>query len=132
MIPTRGTHEGYPYTMLSMNAMNTSNHSLPPTISSAYTDAPDLHPNLVLGSLHLLFWLFFHPSAWRNYVARIDPTLRVDFSLAESGRKRWRNNKIRRLVIQTYFIYPITINLLIVIVSWFLGKANDGIVRGVS
>ena len=34
------------------------------------TDAPELHPNLILGSLQLLFWLFFHPSAWRNHVAR--------------------------------------------------------------
>lgn len=46
----------------------------------AYTDAPDLHPNLLLASLQLLFWLFFHPTAWRNYITRLDPDLHPDFN----------------------------------------------------
>ena len=35
--------------------------------ADAYTDAPALHPNLLAGSLHLLFWLCFHPVAWVNH-----------------------------------------------------------------
>lgn len=55
----------------------------PDPLKNAYTDAPELHPNLLLGSLQLMVWLFFHPSAWRNHVKRIDPDLRPDFCLAE-------------------------------------------------
>ncbi len=62
-----------------------------PKTPNHYTDSPDLHPNLILGGFQLLFWLFFHPSAWRNYVARIDPNLRPDFCLTELGREQWRN-----------------------------------------
>jgi hypothetical protein len=38
-------------------------------------NAPEQHPNLILGSLQLLFWLFFRPSAWQNHLKRIDPAL---------------------------------------------------------
>ena len=44
-----------------------------PGLKNAYPDAPELHSNLILGSLQLLFWLLFHPTAWRHYVACIDP-----------------------------------------------------------
>ena len=37
---------------------------------NAYTNEPEKHPNLILGSLQLLFWLFFRPSAWQNYLKR--------------------------------------------------------------
>ena len=40
-------------------------------VRNAFTDAPELHPNLILGSLQLLFWLFVHPSAWRSHVAAL-------------------------------------------------------------
>ena len=57
---------------------------------TAYTDASRLHPNLILSSLQLPFWLLFHPSAWRHFVARIDPALRPDFTLAGLSRAQRR------------------------------------------
>src|SRR5262249_42773555 len=45
-------------------------------VAKAYTDAPELHPNPIVAALQLAAWLFFHPAAWANHVARIDPTLR--------------------------------------------------------
>ena len=42
---------------------------------NAYTDAPQLHPNLILGSLQLFIWLFAHHSAWSSFVSQIDPGL---------------------------------------------------------
>ena len=80
-------------------------------LKNAYTDAPELHPNLLVGGLHLLFWLFFHPSAWRNYVARIDPSLRSDFSLAALSRKQWGNPALRRLLIAGYILWPCLLGL---------------------
>jgi hypothetical protein len=55
-------------------------------LKNVYTDAPALHPNLLPASLQLLVWLFFHPSAWRNHIARIDPTLSPNFTLARLTR----------------------------------------------
>ncbi|MEH2451789.1 AAA family ATPase [Nostoc sp.] len=84
---------------------------LPP---NAYTDAPQQHPNLILGSLQLLFWLVFRPSAWRNHLKRIDPILDTDSSLIILLRQgRWRNLALWQLFIQGYFILPILANLLL-------------------
>src|SRR5215510_959479 len=82
----------------------------------AYTDAPELHPNLFVGSLQLLFWLFFRPSAWRHYVARIDPTLRPDFCLAELQSAQWRHSAIRRLLVQGYVVLLALSGVLIVLI----------------
>ena len=55
-------------------------HGYPPgRYEPIYTDAPALRGNVVLATLQLMAWLFFHPSAWRNHVARVDPSLRPDF-----------------------------------------------------
>ncbi len=73
---------------------------------NAYTDSPALHPNFLLGSLQMLFWVFVHPSAWRSYAARIDPALRPDFSLAELSREQWRSPVLRRLL-PGYLVWPL-------------------------
>ncbi|WP_414755155.1 AAA family ATPase [Anabaena sp. CCY 9910] len=90
---------------------------------NAYTDAPEQHPNLILGSLQLLFWLFFRPAAWRNHLQRIDPILATDTSLTSfiSQGGRWRNSALWRLIIQGYLILPILANLLLGLVLWVLG-----------
>ncbi|MCU0494923.1 MAG: hypothetical protein MUD01_25330 [Chloroflexaceae bacterium] len=73
-----------------------------PTRISPYSDAPPLHPNFLLGSLHLLFWLFFHPTAYRNHIARIDPTLRPNFALLGLSWQQWRNREVQLLLAQAY------------------------------
>jgi hypothetical protein len=102
----------------------------PAVPSNAYTDAPELHPNLLLGSLQLLCWLLFHPSAWRNYVIRIDPTLRSDFTLAELSRAQWRNPALRRLLIMGYLLWPLLVGLLVSLVLWVLNLPGENIVYG--
>ncbi|NJR75545.1 MAG: ATP-binding protein, partial [Scytonema sp. CRU_2_7] len=75
--------------------------------SKIYTDAPEQHPNLILGSLQLLFWLFFRPKAWRNHLKRIDPNLEPDSSLFFLLRRgRWRNLALWWLLIQGYLVLP--------------------------
>nr|HID14231.1 hypothetical protein [Anaerolineae bacterium] len=104
---------------------------------NAYTDAPTLHPNLILGALQLLFWLFFHPSAWHHYVTRIDPDLRPDFCLADLSRAQWRNPALRRLLVTAYVLYPLLVGLLIGSVLWVLpdqlvGRIEYAMVKGVT
>ena len=77
----------------------------PPTFLTAYTDAPRLNPNLFIGSLQLVFWLFFHPSAWRNQIARVAPTLHKDFCLIELHLNQWQNPAIRGFLLQSYWVW---------------------------
>lgn len=87
-------------------------------LKNAFTDAPALHPNLILGSLHLLFWLLFHPAAWGHHLARLDPTLRPDFTLAEVGRAWWRLPLFRRLLLQVCLILPLLAGLPVGLILW--------------
>src|SRR5512147_430425 len=94
---------------------------------AAYTDAPELHPNIILGSLQLLFWIFIHPSAWANYVAGIDPALRTDFTLAELSPAQWRNPALRRLLVMVYVVWAGIIGLLIGVTLWLMGVPSANI-----
>jgi Novel STAND NTPase 1 len=104
----------------------------PTALPKAYTDAPELHPHLILGSLQLLFWLFFRPSAWANHMARIDTTLCPDFCLAELSRAQWRNPGVRRLLIMGSVVSPLLVGLLIGLVLWISGQPARSIAFGVA
>jgi hypothetical protein len=94
-------------------------------LKNAYTDAPELHPNLILGSLQLLFWLFFHPSAWRNQATRIDSSLTPDFTLAELNEAQWGSPALRRVLLQGYGILPLLVGLSTGLVLWLRGAPID-------
>ena len=83
---------------------------------NAYTDAPEQHPNLILGSLQLLFWLFFRPTAWRNHVERI------------RSRGLWRNQAWWRLLVQGCLILTSLTYLLIILVLWALDESVEYLV----
>ena len=95
---------------------------------NAFTDAPDLHPNLFLGSLHLIFWFIFHPSAWRNYVTRLEPGLDPDFTLTELSRRQWSSSKLRRFLIQVYILWPLPVGLTVALILWLKGVPDADII----
>lgn len=101
-------------------------------MKNAYTDGPELHRNLFLGALHLLFWLILHPSAWRSHVARIDPDLRPSFCLAELNRAHWRSPVLRRLLLQGYIVLPLLAASLAGVILWILGRPSGDIAFGVA
>ncbi len=103
-----------------------------PEMKNTYTDAPELHPNLLLGSLQLIFWLFFHPSAWRNHAARIAPGLRPDFCLAELSGAQWRDSALWRLLVQGYGVLPLLVSLLIGLVLKLQGISSEDIVHSIA
>ena len=80
-----------------------------------YTDTPEQHPNLILGSLQLLFWVIFRPTAWRNHVEQI----RLKGS--------WRNQDWWLLLVQGYFILPLLAYLLTISAFWGLGESVEEI-----
>jgi hypothetical protein len=95
--------------------------------TAAYTDAPALHPNLLVGSLHLLFWIFFRPSAWRAHVARVDPALAPNFALADLSRTQWRSPAVRRLVFQSFGIWAAVLNASMALALGLAGIAGTEI-----
>ncbi len=97
-------------------------------LEHAYTDSPLLHPNLLLGSLQLLFWLLVHPSAWHNHITRINPELPSDFYLTELTKTQWRNPDLRRLLIQGFVVWPLLVGLLV----WLFGIAPTSYIFGPS
>jgi hypothetical protein len=121
---------------------------------NAYTDSPEQHPNLILGSLQLLFWLFFHPSALRNHFKQVDPALDtksegkkrlrwwnlawwIDPALAtkSEGKKRlrWQNQALWKLLIQALVVLPvITIIIVVFLVFWPPGAPAEKIASCVS
>ncbi len=95
------------------------------TIQNCFTDTPELHPNLILGSLHLIFWIVFHPSAWRNHIHRIESTLPAEFTLTDLSRAHWRNPVLRRLMIQAYLVLPLLAGAVLGGVFWARGMPFD-------
>lgn len=95
-----------------------------PTVPpNAYTDAPEQHPNIILGSLQLLFWLFFRPSAWRNHLTRIDPALNPNRQ--QGTRLRWRNCALWRLLMQEYLILPFLAFSILGLILSALGESKE-------
>jgi hypothetical protein len=98
---------------------------------NAYTDAPEQHPNLILGSLQLLFWLLVRPSAWRNHLKRIEPAL--DTKSKSKTRLRWQNPALWKLLIQEFLILPVLANSIVVLpVLWLLSMPIQKIASGVA
>ncbi len=104
---------------------------------NAYTNSPKQHPNLILGSLQLLVWLFFRPSAWNNHLASIDPSLHRDSKSPICFP--WKKPAFWRLLFQGYIILPVMANLLqgLVLLAWgipikpILSSVQVGVLLGV-
>ena len=91
------------------------------------TDLPILPrspQNLLLGSFQIVFWLFFHPSAWRNYVARIDPTLQPQFALADLNRSQLSHPAIRRMLFSGCVFWPVLSGIVMGFIAWGLGLSD--------
>jgi hypothetical protein len=84
----------------------------------SYTHRPELQRNPLLGSLQLVGWLFFHPSAWRNHVGRIDSSLRPEFVLTELSRARAAIPEMRRLLAYGYGLLAVVVGLLFGVTLW--------------
>ncbi|HRQ41093.1 MAG TPA: ATP-binding protein [Chloroflexota bacterium] len=101
-----------------------------------YTDVPPLPKSLFLGSARLLFWLFFHPAAWRNHLARLDMRLPADFCLADLDGRHWRSLAVWRFLIQTYLAWPalVALALIFLLMAWRLPTAVIffGVMSGVT
>jgi hypothetical protein len=97
---------------------------------TAYSDEPTLSRSLLPGSWRLLFWLFFHPAAWRAHLAAIDPHLPPDFCIAELNRTQLRRFAFWRLLIMLFLAWPFLLMLLISLSLWVMGLSAQSIALG--
>ena len=105
--------------------VNSRQGSPNPQPLNSQTVTPLPHSNLFLDSLRVLFWLFFHPTDWRHYIAGIEPALSPGFTLLELNKAHWRNSRIRRLLIQVLIILPFVAAWPVGLVLWLQGAAFD-------
>ncbi len=99
---------------------------------STYTHAPAPRTGLLAGSVQLFAWLIFHPSAWRNYVRRLAPDLAPGFALAELPMSQWREPAIRRLGMQSIFIWVVGVGVVVGGCSWLGGASASASAFGVA
>jgi hypothetical protein len=99
---------------------------------NTFTHIPRLRSTLWLGSLQLLSWFFFHPTAWRNHIQRADSSLSPGFSLAELTWRQWQNRQIIRPLFMGYLYWPLWITLTCSLVLWLAGQWSAGLVWGVA
>lgn len=97
-----------------------------------FTDSPPLSRSLILGSLQLLFWLFFHPSAWRNHVQTLAPDLRPTFCLAEVGWRHWRRFVFWRFLFLSQLAWPLVVASVVALGLWLLDLPYAIIFLGVT
>jgi len=93
--------------------------------------APKLPGNILVGSWQMLFWLFFHPSAWQNVVRRMDAALPPDFCLAGLNRSSLRRLQFWRLLAMLYLAWPVLGALLIASGLWLLKAPWTNMALGV-
>lgn len=91
-----------------------------------FTNSPPLHANPLIGSIQLLFWLFFRPSAWRSYVQHLPGTIAPDFALLQLTKAQWLH-LIASPLLFTLFISPLLAILFGYILTWSLGVNGLGI-----
>lgn len=80
-----------------------------------------------LASFVIIFWLVFTPSAWRRYVASIDPNLSPDFALADLKKKHWQQLALWRLLWLGHGLWAIWISSFIMVCWCWLEMPSETI-----
>jgi hypothetical protein len=91
-----------------------------------------LHRNLFVSSLQLLGWLLFKPSAWGNHLARIDPSLKPDFTLLELHQTQKRNALLRRTIFVARFVRSCGVFILVSLSLVVTGASSENVAFGVA
>lgn len=100
--------------------------------ATLYTAPPQLHPNLLVSSLQLIFWLFIRPSAWQRLIDHIAPHLPSDFALSDLNRTHFQQPTLVRILLSGYLILPVLANILTGLVLWAIGQSTEEITIGIA
>jgi hypothetical protein len=80
----------------------------------------------VLASFMIVSWLLFTPSAWRRYVANIDPNLSPDFALADLKRQHWQ--LVWKLLILGHGLWSVWVSSIVILCLWLLDVPGEVLV----
>ncbi|MBV6623912.1 MAG: hypothetical protein KI793_13415 [Rivularia sp. (in: Bacteria)] len=85
-----------------------------PDYSKIYTHTPQQHPNLILGSLQLVLWMFFHPQAFRNHLKSIHPSFTANISFITVLQKLdiFKISAMWKFILQGLLILPLLLTVL--------------------
>ncbi len=72
----------------------------------------------ILGSFRIISWLLFTPSAWRAYVASIDPKLSPDFALTDL--KMQHVTAVWKLLVLGHGLWSVWVSLIVIVSLWLL------------
>ena len=89
-----------------------------------------LSANPFIGSVQLVIWLFFRPSAWRGYLQLIDPILPPHFCLAQLNDRHWQDRHLRRLLFHGYLVLPLLFFLFIICSLVFYDRLTESAITG--
>lgn len=81
----------------------------------------------IFASLVIIGWLLFTPSAWRRYVASIDPNLSPNFALAHLTKQHWQQPALWRLLLLGHGLTSLWVSLIVISCLWLLDTPNEGI-----
>jgi hypothetical protein len=92
-----------------------------------YSDKPRKYSNPLLGSLQLIFWIYIHPSAWRNFVNSLNSDLSPEFRLSDLNSTQWKNKSIQNILLQGQIIAPVIIGTvwLLFCIGFLSNKSTD-------
>ncbi len=97
------------------------------TDDNLYTAKPKPWQGWLAGSLQLVFWLAFSPSAWANHLRSIDVGLLPDFCLLDLSRAQWKDPALRRLIVQFCLVLPLIILMIFMPAYYFLYGSGGSI-----
>ncbi|MFO7678903.1 MAG: ATP-binding protein [Chloroflexota bacterium] len=100
-------------------------------VSDYQLGVPHAPGNILAGSWRLLFWLFFHPSAWQKTVSQVDASLLPDFCLADLKRRHLRQLQFWRLLGMLFLAWPVLGMGLILSGLWLLKAPATNMLLGV-
>ena len=79
----------------------------------------------VLGSFVIISWLLFTPSAWRRYVASIDPDLPSDFALADLKSYHWYHKAVLSLLFLGHVLWSVWVSTFVILCLWLLNAPGE-------
>ncbi len=103
-------------------------NDLPPLKDGGWGDLNLLSINPILASFVIVGWLVFKPSAWRRYVASIDPNLPPDFALAKLKSHHWRDAALRKLLYLGHGLWAVWSTGIVVLCLWLLDAPGEVLV----
>jgi hypothetical protein len=97
---------------------------------NAFTHSPELLRNPIAAGGQLSAWVLVHPTAWRNFLKRVEPALAPTFCMAELQLLHWRNPALRHALFSGGLAMPAAVGVIVSAVLLLVGGAPPLVLAG--